>query len=127
MREAFLKLAEKALDVVEKIVRVVGAPNIGQLTSEGVYIGRFKDKDGVKKDYFANTQDELRMAFRQASDNARRSNALGHNDWEVPTPKILSAMFNNRIGDSLIYKGGERVSARKKEAFSVRYVRGIAV
>jgi hypothetical protein len=83
---------------------------VGELTNEGIYIGRFEDKSGVKKDYFAaptDAQDEsgkrLSLSFNQAAQYAKNLTALGHNDWVVPTgyddkngaPDILKALYNN--------------------------------
>ena len=92
-------------------------PEAGTLTNEGVYIGRFRDKDGTRKDWFADIDDardksgkRLSLDFEAAAAYAGNSNALGHNDWTVPSgwkdgagrPDILDALyrikdkFNNR-------------------------------
>ena len=80
---------------------------VGQLTKEGVYIGRLKDKKGVEKDYFAAPTDAHYMSFDAAVKYAKKANHknyLGHNDWVLPTgwkdkkgaPDVLHAMFNNK-------------------------------
>ena len=89
----------------------MSVPEIGQLTKEGVYIGRFKDKDGLIKDYFAGPRDacddkggRLLMDFNEAAAYAKDATVLGHNDWFLPPgrddksgePDILGAMFNNK-------------------------------
>ena len=88
---------------------------IGQLTKEGIYIGRLKDKDGVERDYFAAPEDakdsqgkRLSLNFNDAAKYAEDSKALGHSDWVVPTslrnkydkenvaPDVLGAIFNSK-------------------------------
>ena len=86
-------------------------PEVGQLTRDGIYIGRFAGKDGVEKDYFADPRDaqdsngkRLALDFNEAAEYAKKSNTLGFTDWVVPTgvndrngaPDILGALFNNR-------------------------------
>lgn len=93
------------------IAAAKAALEVGQLTAEGIYIGRLKDKSGVEKDYFASPTDaqdgngkRLSLNFNKAAEYAKNSNALGHNDWTVPTgwsdksgaPDVLNAMFNNK-------------------------------
>ncbi len=84
---------------------------VGQLTKDGVYIGRFKGEDGTVKDWFADAKDardangkKLCLNFNDAAKYAKDSTALGHNDWVLPSgwndydgkPDILGAMFNNK-------------------------------
>ena len=84
---------------------------LGQLTKDGIYIGRFKDKDGAVKDWFADVEDardasgkKLLMNFNDAAKYADNSRILGHKDWVLPSgwndpdgkPDILGAMFNSK-------------------------------
>src|SRR4051812_33561360 len=86
-------------------------PQVGQLTQDGVYIGRFKAEDGTVKDCFADVKDasdatgkKLLLNFNGAAKYAKDSKSLGHNDWTLPSgwqdgdgkPDILGALFNSK-------------------------------
>ena len=90
----------------------------GQKMQDGTfYLGRFKGKDGVEKDWFAAAEDaednkgkkrkkgkRLLLSFNDAAAYAKGSKAYGHDDWIVPPghddpngePDILGALFNNK-------------------------------
>ncbi len=83
----------------------------GELTKEGVYIGRFVASNGVEKYYFAAPEDarddngnRLFLSFNEAAEYTQKARTLGHRDWVVPTgwqdkygePDILKVMFNNK-------------------------------
>ena len=84
---------------------------VGQLTQEGIFIARLKDKDGVEKNWFADVTDaqdskgkRLGLTFNEAAKFATNSNSLGHHDWIVPPglrdphgrPDVLNALFNSK-------------------------------
>jgi len=90
---------------------VYGQTNAGELTKEGIYIGRLKSEEGTQRDYFAAPTDaqnkngkKLSLSFNQAAQYAKNLNTLGHSDWGVPTdiydkdgaPSVLNTMFNNK-------------------------------
>ncbi len=87
------------------------AYEVGELTKEGIYIGRLKSKDGTERDYFAAPTDaqdsngkRLSLNFNAAAEYAKNATVLGHNDWTVPSgwedrngaPDVLNEMFNNK-------------------------------
>lgn len=103
------RLAPRRLEVEDADVA-----DIGQLTEDGIYIGRMKDANGVEKDYYAAPEDvtddrgnKLSMSFEDAVAYADTAVVMGHDDWLIPTslpnrhekdggPDVLRAMFNCR-------------------------------
>jgi hypothetical protein len=101
----------KKLDVEDADVA-----DIGDVTPDGIYIGRMKDTNGVEKDYFAAPEDakdpegrRLTLNFNEAAAYADAAVILGHDDWMIPTsspdrhenddtpaPDVLRALFNSR-------------------------------
>jgi len=88
-------------------------PKAGQKMEDGTfYLGRFKNKDGIEKDWFAAAEDakdkngkRLSLSFKQAALHALCATAHDHSDWKVPPgfddpkgePDILKALFNNAV------------------------------
>lgn len=81
----------------------------GQRTKDGIYIGRFRSKDGTEKDWFAADRDiskrrkRLFVSFNEAADfAAQKAKYFGHRDWVLPPgfdhrqePDILNALYRN--------------------------------
>ncbi len=97
----------------------VKTPPEADLKDGTIYIGRFKNRDGTERDWYAAASDlkhkgffkrnrRLSLSFHEAVRYAQHSTAHGHDDWSVPPgrqdrngePDILNAMFNDkaRIG-----------------------------
>ena len=88
------------------------ASDTGKKMNDGTfYLGRFKSKDGMVKDWFAAAEDaqnmngrRLSLDFNDAVQYAQDSRAHGHDDWMLPPgpddrkgePDILNVMFNNK-------------------------------
>lgn len=96
----------------EQKVKNDAPPEPGQEMEDGTfYLGRFKNKDGTEKDWFAAADDarsssgqRLALKFKQAADHACFSKAHGRFDWKIPPgheddsgePDILNEIFNNK-------------------------------
>jgi len=113
--------AVKDVTILKKVLREEKPvpAQVGARTREGVYIGRFANKEGEKRDYYADNDDlrrrrgkgkRLTPSFNEAVKYARASRAFDKKDWQLPTgyddhngaPDILGALykikdkFNNR-------------------------------
>jgi len=87
-------------------------PQVGQKMDDGTfYLGRFNDKNGVARDWFAAAEDahdkngnRLLLNFNEAVKYAKKLQAHGHNDWVIPPgnedqkgqPDVLNEVFNNK-------------------------------
>jgi hypothetical protein len=91
------------------------APEPGQMTQEGIYIGSFADAGGAEKHWYADEADvkdaqgnRAALTRAEAFAHAQASTALGYEDWIVPPgwndaedrPDILSALFNSKSRDA---------------------------
>ncbi len=113
-------------EAAEKEIESAGP---GGLMPDGtIYIGRFKGKNGEKRDWFAAAEDlsnvnhdRLSVTFGYAAQCAQSSEAYGHNDWTLPPggdddagrPDILQEMFNSKSTGAFngtYYQGGAGAS-----------------
>jgi hypothetical protein len=97
---------------VEATAKRMESAESGDLMLDGtVYLGRFRNKNGLVKDWFAAAEDardergnRLSLTFNQAALYAINSKAHGHEDWMVPPawddrngmPGILGALVDSK-------------------------------
>jgi len=85
---------------------------VGHRMQDGtIYLGRYKGRDGIEKNWFAAADDasnkkgkKLSLSFKEAAKYAKESQAHGHNDWMLPPahfdsngePDILNVLYANK-------------------------------
>ncbi len=97
--------------VAEAILKEAALHKVRVVEDGSIYLGRFKDSDGKRKDWYAAAEDatdkkgnRLLLEFQQAAKYAKKSKAHGHHDWMVPPghwdrdgrPDILNEIFNSK-------------------------------